>query len=153
MEAIGIAASVLAIVELTAKIAAVCMEYSHAVKHAKVDINRLKDEVGSIAELLQTVEVLLQGPDKTQLSASQKLGDALQDCLLRLTELSEKLEPRKTRKVMSSFGIRALKWPFETKQVGRFISDLERYKQTISLALQVDQTYVYQTLRSLSYKL
>jgi hypothetical protein len=138
MEGLGVAANVIAVVELSAKIASLCVQYSRAVKHAKADIERLGREVNSITDLLRAVEGLLQRPDNTQLSASQKVHDALKDCLSQLVQLHTKLDPGRRRKVMSSFGVRALKWPFESKGVEKVINDLERCKQTISLALQVD---------------
>ena len=51
-----------------------------------------------------------------------------------------KLEPRKGRKTMSRIGLRALRWPFTSKQVEKIVSNLEGYQQTFGLALQVDQT-------------
>jgi hypothetical protein len=140
MDGLGVAANVIAVVELSAKIASLCVQYSLAVKHAKADIERLGEEVNSVTELLRGVQRLLQRPDNPQLSTSQKLCDALKDCFSQLTRLDTKLDPGKTRKTMSRLGIRALKWPFESKGVEKVINDLERCKQTISLALQVDQT-------------
>ncbi|KAH8701383.1 hypothetical protein GQ44DRAFT_54930 [Phaeosphaeriaceae sp. PMI808] len=40
---------------------------------------------------------------------------------------------------MSRFGVRALKWPFTSKQVEKIVSIMEEYEQTFTLALQVDQ--------------
>jgi hypothetical protein len=140
MDGLGVAANVIAVVELSAKIASLCIQYSLAVKRAKADIERLGAEVDSLTELLRGVEKLLKGPEKIQLGASQRLNDALQDCFLQLTQLSTTLDSGKTRKTMSRIGIRALKWPFESRGVAKVINDLERSKQTISLALQVDQT-------------
>ena len=51
-----------------------------------------------------------------------------------------KLDPGKTRKTMSRFGVQALQWPFTSKQVDKIVSNLQGYKQTFSLALQVEQT-------------
>lgn len=140
MDGLGVAANVIAVVELSAMIASLCVQYSLAVKHAKADIERLGEEVNSVTELLRGVQRLLQRPDNPQLSTSQKLRDALRDCFSQLTHLDTKLDPGKTRKTMSRLGIRALKWAFESKGVEKVINDLERCKQTISLALQVDQT-------------
>lgn len=140
MEGLGVAANVIAVVELSAKIASLCIQYSLAVKHAKADIERLGGEVNSVTELLRGVERLLQRLDDTQLSTSKKLRDALIDCFSQLAQLNTKLDPGKTRKTMSRLGVRALKWPFESKGVEKVINDLERCKQMISLALQVDQT-------------
>jgi hypothetical protein len=142
MEGLGAAANIIAVIELAAKIASVCVQYSLAVKHAKTDIELLGGEVTKVIELLRAVEELLQRPDSVQLSTSRKLQDALQDCFDQLMQLNTKLDPGKKRKVMSSFGVRALKWPLESKGVQKVINDLQRCKQTISLALQVDQTYV-----------
>ena len=140
MDGLGVAANVIAVIELSAKIASVCIQYSLAVKHAKAEIERLRGEVDSLTGLLQGVEELLKGPEKTQLAASQGLRDAIRGCFSPLTQLSMELDPGKTRKTMSRIGIRALKWPFESKGVEKIINDLERCKQTITLSLQLDQT-------------
>jgi hypothetical protein len=142
MDGLGVAASLIGVVELSSKIASSCIQYSLAVKHAKADIKRLGVEVDSLNKLLREVEKLLKRPEKAQFAASQKLRGALQDCFLQLTQLNMTLDSGKTRRTMSRIGIRALKWPFESKGVEKVINDLERCKQTISLALQVDQTYV-----------
>ncbi|KAI9764068.1 MAG: hypothetical protein M1840_008872 [Geoglossum simile] len=69
----------------------------------------------------------------------QKLSNSLKGCSAQLEELNRRLEPSNTRKVMSRLGARALKWPFTSKEVEKIVANLERYKQTLSLALQVDQ--------------
>jgi hypothetical protein len=154
MEVLEGVANILPIVELSAEIVSLCVRYSLAVKHAKADIERLGEEVNNAKNLLRSVQRLLQGPDKTQLSTSNRLHDALEDCFSQLAQLNTKLDPGKTRKTMSRFGVRALKWPFESKGVEKVIDDLARCQQRISLALQVDQTYVYLTnMFYLSYKL
>lgn len=141
MEGLGVAASVVAVVDLSAKIATLCVQYSIAVKHAKADIERLGGEVNGLTDLLRSVDGLLEKPDNNQLLNSQKLSDAVKDCFSQLAWLNTKLDAGKTRKTMSRIvGIRALKWPFESKGVEKVINGLERCKQTISLALQVDQT-------------
>ena len=58
----------------------------------------------------------------------------------KLQELKAKLEPGKTRNAMHGLGVRALKWPFTNKQVEKMVASLEKYEQTFSLALQIDQT-------------
>lgn len=142
MEGLGLAANVIAVVELSGRIAAICVQYSRDVKHAKADIERFRREVVNVTSLLQHVHALLQGPDKTSLSTSIELKNALQDCSMQLEQLNTALDPGRNRKTMSKFGLRALKWPFETKEVEKAIRNLERCKGTISVALQVDQTWV-----------
>jgi len=140
MEGLGAAANVIAVVDLCAKVASFCYQYSLAVKDAKNDITRLQGEVKSLRDVLGEVQQLLNGPDGAKLSASQKLLDALKDSFSQLKTLDKTLNPGKTRKAMSRMGVRALKWPFESKEVDKVINGLENCKQTVSLALQVDQT-------------
>jgi hypothetical protein len=44
---------------------------------------------------------------------------------------------------MRKVGLRALKWPLKRAEVEGVIQNLERYKSSFLLSLQVDQTYVY----------
>jgi hypothetical protein len=138
MEGLGVAASVIAVVELSAKVASRLLEYSRKVKNAKDDIERLRRGVNGLAGMLQALDVLVRTPGKT-LPATQQLDGALEDCLLLLKKLDEKLNPEKARKRHLWRWI----WPFESEEVERVVNDLEPIKTTISLALQVDQTYVY----------
>ncbi|KAK4220684.1 hypothetical protein QBC38DRAFT_493706 [Podospora fimiseda] len=43
MDGLGAAASVIAVIELTAKLISLCLEYSSAVKNARSDIERLRN--------------------------------------------------------------------------------------------------------------
>lgn len=140
MDGLSGAASVIAVIDISAKIASLCYQYSVAVKDAKEDIERVQGKVGDITHILQKIKQLLDSKDKTRLSTTQGLFSSLERCVKELKSLEAKLDPGKTRKTMSRFGLRALKWPFSSKQVDKIVLDLEGYEQTFSLALQVDQT-------------
>jgi uncharacterized protein YaaN involved in tellurite resistance len=140
MEGLGVAANVIAVIELSAKVASVCLEYSHAVKNAAKDIDRLQSEVTSLQDVLQNVKQLLDSFNSAKLSASPRLSKEIDGCKSDLTVLDQRLNPSKSRKAMSRVDFRALKWPFESKAVNKIIGRLERRKLSISLAFQVDQT-------------
>ncbi|KAH0542416.1 hypothetical protein FGG08_003171 [Glutinoglossum americanum] len=140
MDGLSGAASVIAVVDLSAKIVSRCFQYSVAVKNAKEDIESLQGEVSRIGDVLERAKKLLEEPKEMRLLTFQKLSDSLKGCSAQLEELNRRLEPSNTRKVMSRLGARALKWPFTSKEVEKIVANLERYKQTLSLALQVDQT-------------
>jgi hypothetical protein len=140
MDGLSGAASVIAVIDMSAKITALCFQYSIAVKDAQNDIERIKKKVGDIKHILESIKELLDGSHKARLSTTHGLFKSLKQCLWELQELNEELEPGKARKTMSRFGVRALKWPFTSKQVERIISSMEGYEQTFTLALQVDQT-------------
>ena len=139
MEGLGVASSIIAVIDLSAKVASLCYQYSVVVKNAKADIERLQREINQIKDVLEDVQQLLNRPGEDCLPASRKLQQPLNGYCLKLNELKNELEPGNTRKAMSRVGLRALRWPFKSNEVEKTISHLERYKQTFCLALQVDQ--------------
>ncbi|KAI1559940.1 AAA-16 domain containing protein [Pyrenophora tritici-repentis] len=140
MDGLSGAASVIAVIDISAKIASICYQYSIAVKEAKDDIERVQRKVSDITHILEKLKQLLDSQDKTRLSSAHRLLESLSQCLWELEDVKAKLDPGKTRKTMSRIGFRALKWPFTSKQVDKIVSTLEGYQQTFMLALQVDQT-------------
>lgn len=145
MDAVGSSASVIAVIELSAKVASLCIRYSSAVKNARSDIERFQSELERLKTCLHGAQKLLESPSGVRLQTSQRLWDGLSDCSSQLTQVQLKLEKKlshgSARKVMSQFGVRALKWPFESKEIDGIIKNLERYRDTLSLGLVVDQAY------------
>jgi hypothetical protein len=142
MDGLSSAASVIAVIDMSAKITALCYQYSKAVKSAKDDIERVQQKADDINLVLEKIKRLLDEHNKTRLSTTFGLSDSLRECLGELEELKVKLEPGKARKTMNRVGLRALKWPFTSKQVDKIVSAIEGFKHTFMAALQVDQTYV-----------
>ncbi|KAH7111546.1 hypothetical protein EDB81DRAFT_355668 [Dactylonectria macrodidyma] len=139
-EAAGLAASVIAIIDLSAKVAVLCLDYSTTVSNARADITRLRSRLYDLGTTLQGVRHLFDDPSSQALATSRKLVDSVDGCTSELVQLQSRLDPGKARKAMRRFGIRALKWPFDSKEVSDIVSNLERYERTITLGLQIDQT-------------
>jgi hypothetical protein len=140
MDGLSGAASVIAVIDISAKIVSLCFRYSMAVKDAKDDIERVQRKLSDITHILEQIKQLLDSQDKTRLPTTQGLLSSLAQCLAELEGLQVELEPGKTRKTMSRIGFCALKWPFTSKQVDKIVSNLKGYEQSFGLALQVDQT-------------
>jgi septal ring factor EnvC (AmiA/AmiB activator) len=144
MDGLSGAASVIAVVDISAKVASLCFQYSVEVKHAKGDIERLHRKVNDTKNVLEKLQQLLEKQDESQLSTTRKILDSLQRCSKELTELKAtlqaKLKPSGRRKAMQRFGFQALKWPLTSKEVEKTVRNLESYGSTFSHALQVDQT-------------
>ena len=138
-EAIGLGASVIAVIGLCANIASQCVKYYANVKNAKDDIALLQKESIQLKTTLKHVQQLL---DSKKLKPSQQLRDGVEDCLSQLSGLETKLDPGKARKVMNHFWIRAFKWPFKSKEVAGIVKNLGRHRDMISLSLQAVQAYV-----------
>jgi predicted nucleic acid-binding Zn-ribbon protein len=113
-EALGVASSVIAVVDLSAKIFSLCLQYSREVKNAKDDIEKLGKEVAAFRATTEELQTLIDGPHGKELKASQQLKFAIEDGRSRLEKLEQQLQPSTRRKRMSRFGLRALKWPFES---------------------------------------
>ncbi|KAF2465020.1 uncharacterized protein BDR25DRAFT_346335 [Lindgomyces ingoldianus] len=139
MDGLSGAASVIAVIDISAKVASLCFRYSVAVRDAKGDIGRLQQKVTDIKNTLEKLQQLLDQQDKSQLSTTREMVDSLRECHRQLQELKAQLEPGRGRKTMQRVGFRALKWPFTSKQVERMVARLAEYEHTFSLGLQVDQ--------------
>ena len=125
MDGLSGAASVIAVIDISAKVASLCFQYSVEVKHAKGDIERLRQKVNEIKNVLEKLQQLLDKQDKSQLSSMRTLLDPLQRCSQELKDLEHKLkaklEPSQGRKVMQRFGMRALTWPLTRKEVEKAV--------------------------------
>lgn len=137
MDGLSGAASVIAVVDISAKIVSLCYQYSVTVKDAKNDVECIKKKVDDVKRVLEGVKKLLDRPHKARLSTTYDLFMSLEQCLRELGSLKSRLE---SGKAMSRFGVRALKWPFTSKQVEKIVSSLEAHEHTFTLALQIDQT-------------
>jgi hypothetical protein len=140
MDVLSVAANILAVVELSAKVASLCAQYCSSVKNAKEDITRLQGVVENLNDVFKDCHNLLDGPHGSKLESSQKLRNALKESSSYLNDLASKLELGGGRKTMSRLGIRALRWPFTSKEVDRIISGLKQSKENVTLAMQIDQT-------------
>ncbi|KAL2193874.1 hypothetical protein P885DRAFT_71872 [Corynascus similis CBS 632.67] len=143
MEGLGAAASVIAVVELAAKVGSLCLEYSSAVKSARSDIERLKKHTDSLKTTAEGAQKLLHGPHGARLETSQKLRETLNYTHSQLGDVATKLEAKlytgRTASAMRRVGLRALKWPFESKDVDKIIANLQRDQDAFTAALQIDQ--------------
>lgn len=138
MDPISVTASIIAVIQLSSKLLSVCFKYSQCVVGARTDIERLKDSIESLNIALIEVNQLLNGPDGERLKSSHKLAKYLLDCSLLLDSLDRKTEAGKHQKLMRRIGMRALKWPFDAKEIDKIIKDLADGRETIHLALQAD---------------
>ncbi|KAK7423699.1 hypothetical protein QQX98_000889 [Neonectria punicea] len=146
-EAFGLAVNIMTVIELSAKVATLCLDYSKAVGNAKEDITRLRNRLDGLARTLQGVHRLLAGPDARDLPTSQDLFQSVDQCTLELVKLQSRLDPGKTRKTMRRLGLRALKWPFDSNAINETVSNLNHYERTVTLGLQVDQTTLLLDIR------
>lgn len=137
LEGLGIAANVIAVVDLSAKLIGWCAQYARDVKQAKDDKARLLQEVTRLHSASKDVRDLLKGPQGARLKASNALFLATTDSGSQLRYVEKQLS---SMQGLHKARFDALKWPFRSKEVDAIIQDLRRCREAISSALQIDQT-------------
>ena len=123
-----------------------CGGYIHEVENARDEILTLQRTITGIQRTLQNLEKLIQSNDKKALTSSSQLASNITDCFSDLRTLEARLDPGKGKKLMKKVGLRALKWPMKRGEVESVIQNLEKYKSSFLLSLQVDQTYVHRAI-------
>lgn len=140
MEGLGIAANVIAVVDMAAKIVAQCYKYGQEVRKAKSDIDTVQTEIIILKGIAESVQRLLRGCNGDRLATSHQLQTAIAEALDQLKKVDEKMALEKGQKIMTRFGLRALKWPFKKSEIDGILGNLRNCGQNINSALQVDQT-------------
>jgi ankyrin repeat domain-containing protein 50 len=141
MDGLSAAACVIAVIQISGQVFDLCRMYYSEVKDARTDIQRLCDEVTSLQNVLTNVAHLTSAKLPTLDLLNQPDGP-VQHCLTDLIALAAKLNSGQGKDKMRHFGLRALKWPFGSKDVDKVITTIGRHKTTFTLALTTDQTYV-----------
>ncbi|KAM0542193.1 hypothetical protein ACHAO7_010082 [Fusarium culmorum] len=122
-EALGVASSVIAVVDLSAKVINWCVQYAKDVSHAKEDKKRLAEELTRLNLASVNACNLLNGPHGSRLKASHVLYLATVDSQSQLKRIEGQLTERGGQ---GKVGFEALKWPFKSKDVQSVIQDLDR---------------------------
>ena len=145
MDGLSGAASVIAVIDISAKIFELYQTYVSAVKEARKDIQRLRDEVTSLQDVMADVRDLAEDPSSSRRSVFSRLNQhngAVQQWERDLRGLLLQLELGEGEKKMRQFGLRALKWPFSSKDVNKCRKVVNDRKTTFTLALASDHLYV-----------
>ncbi|KAL4958631.1 uncharacterized protein BDV14DRAFT_186338 [Aspergillus stella-maris] len=140
MDGLSSAASVIAVIQLTGSLVELCGGYIQQVKHARDEILTLQRAIVGLQGTLQDLQSLVQTNNGNTLPTSSRLVGNITDCLSDLRGLETRLDPGKRKKLMRKVGWRALKWPLKRTEVEEVIQNLERYKTSFLLSLQVDQS-------------
>ncbi|KAI4170252.1 MAG: hypothetical protein LQ343_005135 [Gyalolechia ehrenbergii] len=129
MEGIAGAASIAAVLEVTAKLGKLCGSYIHEVRQAQNDIERLRSKVLA----LEAVLVRLQKLPPSEIDAT-----AILNCCEYLDPVKKRLESKMEHSTMRRMGFRALKWPFTSKDVGAQVQRIEEYLAIFNTILQLN---------------
>jgi predicted RNase H-like nuclease (RuvC/YqgF family) len=142
MDGLSLAASVIAVIQLTGSLVKLCGGYIQEVRNAREEILTLQRAITGLHDTIKDLQKNLQENKAKSLSTSSRLPSDITACLSDLQALEARLDPGKGKTLMRKIGLRALKWPLKRMEVEGLTQNLERYKSSFLLSLQVDQTYV-----------
>jgi hypothetical protein len=140
-EAVGLAASIIAVVELSAKLTSITYGCLASIKNAPQEARELAKELVSLDNVLNAVrDRIVKGQHVTILKKLYEPGGTLRVCEEELNTLVTALEPKD-----SSKGARAIErvtWPFKEGRLQKQIDRIRMHKELIELALSTDHLWV-----------
>lgn len=153
-EGLALAASVVAVLQITKSVLSVCYGYRAAAKDVSWELSSVVAEMESLRNVLQTLEPLAEQAELADPNAGTRLPTLtllcgpqglLQHVLNEVTRLNKRL---KTPSWSDKFGpkrkafIQALRWPLNKAETEEALVNIERFKDTFTLALTADEAYV-----------
>jgi len=156
-EALGIAASIIAVLQATSKVISICYDYKACASDSSWELPKIIDEIKGLRNVLETLERLASEIDVAQPAAKARLptlqllcgpGDGadtglLDLCLEELVKLKDRLAPPKW---LGPRGSRrqaigqVLRWPLNRGDTVKMLETIGRFRDLLNLALTADQT-------------
>jgi hypothetical protein len=146
---LSVASSITGLVSIADIVFTRTYRYVRLAKNAEKNISELAAGVRSLSGLLHGLSLILSELQKETSETNFRLHH-INSCRATLTNIQKRLDNhdpeisnnRKVEKV-----IRALKWPFSASETKELITEVERHKATINLALSADSlTTILQAL-------
>ena len=152
-EGLALAASVIAVVQITNSVISVCYDYSAAATGASWELPRLMSELESLRSVLQRLESIAKQAELPRAMHNSKAptfkelckpNGPLQLCSDEVKSLEAAL---KTPDWATGFGpkrkalVQALRWPLKAKDTEKALKQISRLREILSFALTADQTY------------
>jgi Cdc6-like AAA superfamily ATPase len=135
MDVVSAIASIVALVQLADRIVDLSSTYIGHAKGAEKEISQIITTITGLKGFLEFLEKFLESADADRLSAllSQcKPTGPLDLCTKLMKEIESKLKAKK-----AEIG-KALVWPFQRKDIVESLEFIEKYKSSLSLAMQGD---------------
>lgn len=140
-EAIGLAASLAGLIQLSAHVTKLGYSYLGAVKGSSENIRGLLVELSSLCAVLVTLKDYAdRNPESSSLQTLNQQDGPIQRCLRELRFELEKLSKILTE--ITERGVKGminrLKWPLNESETSQIIAMFERHKTLTTLALATD---------------
>jgi hypothetical protein len=140
-EGLALAASIIAVVELTDRVVSLCSEFLGKVIGAEREIREMITTVTALKGFLEFLDTFAKGPENEQrlpqLGGLCRPQGPLDMCITLLTEMEKKLRPPKRD---YNGVLKTVTWPWKWKDIAETLAVIEKQKTLIMLAIQGDTT-------------
>lgn len=142
-EAIGLASSIVGLVQLSASVYSATSKFYREAKEAKSKIGALATQTRNLSGILQSLSLLASSPlfDDSRVSVPDFRDTYIESCHTTLNKIKRKLEKAESdfesgshRKLVT----RSLKWPFASQETSDLITELSQHRDVLQLALSAD---------------
>jgi hypothetical protein len=140
-ESLSIAASIIAVIQITGRVVSLCYDYRAGLKTHQNDIKQINDEITSVRNVLESILRLIDNEEEgpSQLSTLRLLTQpdgVLSSCKTEMLSLEKDLKPATGSRAI----VRKLKWPYTRGEIKKKVEKLGWVKSSLSLAIVADQT-------------
>ncbi|KAL8790513.1 MAG: hypothetical protein Q9195_006344 [Heterodermia aff. obscurata] len=161
-EALAVAASVIAVLQITNSVISICYDYSAAASGTSWQLPRLMSELESLRSVLQRLEPLAKQADFSLAVPNAKRPVFIELCKpngplpLCCHEIKSLEAVLKTPDWSAGFGprrkaiIQALRWPLKEKDTEKALERISRLREILAFALIADQTAISLEIKKLS---
>lgn len=141
VSAFGIAAGAAQFVDLATNVFVGLFKYFQSVKQAPKLSQELQHEAYLVSTVLRDLTSTFESMNNTSIimGSTNTLNDAVVEFSNTMADMESRIA------IKDGELIKRLKWPFTEKENQKYLSRLERYKKTFSLALSTVQMYVLST--------
>ncbi len=162
MAELALAATVIAVLQLTGSVISACYDYTAAAKGGSWELSRVSRELSGLRDVLQALEPLAEQADIARSTPGTKPlalamlnvpGGLLEQCSSESQQLEGKL---KTPSWCDGFGprrkalIQVLRWPMKEDDTNKALINIGRLKVTLALAITADQATLALEIKNLS---
>lgn len=142
-EVLGLAGSIVALVQLSASVYSATSKFYREVKDAKSKISALATQTRNLSGVLQSLSLLASSPlfDDGRVATPDFRDTYIESCRTTLHRIKRKLEKAEDdfesgshRKLVT----RRLKWPFECHETNDLIRELSQHRDVLQLALSAE---------------
>lgn len=147
MDGLSVASSIAGLVALADTIFTRLYRYVRAVKRAAKDVEELAVGIRTLSSLLHGLNLVLDGLEEEEgykgnlSNLAQFRLHHVRCCLTTLTEIRKKLDKYQQEGEdyqAAKQTLRNLKWPFSVSDIKRLLTEVEKHKANITLALSRD---------------